>query len=502
MDLQSTYNNVYSPEIIYENYIEDKLEHNLVIPDYFCAAQKIVHCEANAIVMNKNITDDKVILEGICVWKILYVSDEDDLLHHISCEHPFTEYFSVQAGTGTLRYKVKTKNVICKLQSPQRADCKATLCIALKITDNKCKKILSSTSDDQLQLLQNTAVAFEPKADCEKEFKVVNEISFKQSEMDVYKATADLVVKECKCLDDKVILKGTCKNKIFLISNKTRHAECVETETSFNQIMEVQGIGEKCIATSFVQALECDTSISSDENDNIIVINTTGLAHMSVYCPHEFDWVSDAYHPSFDIETDSNTVQYYSQIKTSEIAARVSHQVHQNTKDLTVLYSESKGEIEKIGVQDNVMIIDGKVTVSFLYKIDDELCYNSYSIPFQTTKVMDHTFERLKCDAQLVVDNLGYIILNDMQIEVTCDCRVILTAYLLQEKDVLTDIKVCDSQHEQVLNTALVIYYGTKGETLWDIGKKYFVPINVLKNNNELSQNQLDEDKLIFISKR
>ena len=56
MDLQSTYNNVYSPEIIYENYIEDKLEHNLVIPDYFCAAQKIVHCEANAIVMNKNIT--------------------------------------------------------------------------------------------------------------------------------------------------------------------------------------------------------------------------------------------------------------------------------------------------------------------------------------------------------------------------------------------------------------------------------------------------------------
>lgn len=501
MDLQSTYNNVFSPEIIYENYIEDKLEQNLVIPDYFCAAQKIVHCEANAIVLNKNVSEDKVMLEGICVWKILYVSDEDNLLHHISCERPFTEYFTVTAGEGTLRYKVRTKNIVCKLQSPQRAECKATLCIALKISENKSKKILASTGDEQLQLLQTTAVAYEPKAECEKEFKIVGEISLKQQEADVYKATSHLMIRECRCVDDKVILKGICKNNIILISKKDRAAECVENETSFNQVIEMQGIDEKCFASTCLEVLECDTAISAETDQNVVIISTSVLAHISAYYPHEFDWISDAYHPAFDLMCKKETIQYYSQIKTAEIATRISQQIHQKTKDMVVLYTESRGEIEKISVQDNVMIIDGKVMVSFVYKIDDEICHNTYSMPFQTTKVLDDKFERLKCEAELVVDNLNYIILNDTQIEVTCDCRVLMTAYMLQEENVMVEIDLDEETHEQVLSTPLVIYYGVKGEKLWDIGKKYYVPIEVLKKNNELTNDVLDKDTLIFVSK-
>ena len=72
---------------------------------------------------------------------------------------------------------------------------------------------------------------------------------------------------------------------------------------------------------------------------------------------------------------------------------------------------------------------------------------------------------------------------------------------MLREAKALSDMSMTERRHDQILKTPLVLYYGTKGEQLWDIGKKYFVPISVLQENNELTEQILPEDTLLFISK-
>ena len=56
MELKLNFDEVFYPQTIYENYIEDKLEGDLILPDYLSSAQKIIHCEANPVVLNKSIT--------------------------------------------------------------------------------------------------------------------------------------------------------------------------------------------------------------------------------------------------------------------------------------------------------------------------------------------------------------------------------------------------------------------------------------------------------------
>jgi hypothetical protein len=155
--------NLSAPKLMYENYIEDKLEQDLIIPDYYCSARKIVCCEAQTKVTNKGFSDNKVFLEGMCVWNIMYLSEEDGALHHIRCEKPFAEYFNVSCSQGNIRYKIKTKNVSCKLQSSQRGECKAILCIALKVSDNVNCKLLNGKTEQDIQLYKNKFSVYEPQ---------------------------------------------------------------------------------------------------------------------------------------------------------------------------------------------------------------------------------------------------------------------------------------------------------------------------------------------------
>ncbi len=502
MDLQTTYKNISLPKILYENYIEDKLEQDLIIPDYHCSAQKIVHCEASAVILNKSIADDKVILEGVCSWKILYLSEEDSALHHITCERGFTEIFSAPAVSGSIRYKIKTKNVLCKLQSASRADCKATLCVAVKIEGEEAQKILAGSSSEDVQLKEVKSRHFELGAHCEKEFRVTGELPLKhRHEYDVYKTISQVLLRECKCYDGKAILKGTCKNTVILLAKDNCDAESAEIETNFTQIIESDEICEGWQPCVHCMVSEADAVFSGDDEENLLVVSNSIVADVSAYAPRDISIFTDAYHLENELQCQHEEIEFYRDIQNVEVLTHISQKAHLNTKDISVLYFESHGDIEKIDVQDSVMVIDGKLMVDCAYSVNDGVFYNTFSFPFQTTRQLEGSFERLKCEAEVSVNNFGFIILSDTEMEISCDCRISMTVYTLDLYEGIVDLQLSDKKNGKMLQTPLVLYYGSKGEKLWEICKKYSVPINAIKENNDLQEELLSEDRLIFIAK-
>lgn len=501
METKTTYADIALPEIFYENYIEDKLEYDLVIPDYYPSAQKIISCQANTVVLNKGFSDDKIMLDGVCVWKILYLSEEDDALHHITCERPFTEYFTTSEIGGNIRYKIKTKNSVCKLISSQRAQCKATLCIALKVVGSKQKRILVGAEDEEIQLFEESNQAYESVGEYEKEFKVISEMEMnKNNDFEIYKVSSDVILREVRCIDGRVVIKGICKNKMVLLAKNKCDADTLESETAFTQTIDVENVDERCQACAYCRVQEAEaTSVQSDEGN--LLINSTVWVQISVYSPRRLQLCVDAYHPLYELQTQKETVDFYREIHTGEMMTHLSQRVHLNTRDMSMLFAESEGDIENIAAHDNTMVVDGKVTVTCIYNNSGEVGLSSFTLPFQATRSIDGNFDRLKCDASLVIENFNFIILGDNEMEISCDCRIPLTAYTVHCCEALTEITSGSEKKDGMMTVPLVIYYGTKGERLWDIGKKYSVPMHVLMDNNELNEKVLDEDKLIFISR-
>ena len=502
MEMQLKFTEVFAPKTLYENYIEDKLEHDFVIPDYLSSAQKIIQCEAKTVILDKNIHEDKIILEGLCIWKILYVSEEDQMLHSISCEKNFSEHFSVDMS-GTLRFKVKTKNVLCKLQSSQRATCKATICIAVQINENENHSVLSDVSNESVQLRKNCVSVLSPIAEREFEFKSTGEIVLKhRREMQVHDANAEVIIKETRCLDRKIMIKGVCKNRVILISKEDCFAECLETETVFNQVFDVDGMTESSVAAVSIEAGECDTTINEEDGQRLLLVNTTCLAQISAFQTQAINFATDCYHTEKEVVSEKIGVPYYSKIVCNDLAVKCSRNIPMNAAGIDIFYNESQGEVEKISAQDDLLIIEGKVNVTFLYLLNREIVRSTYSLPFQATRRIDGTFARMKCDAQIVVEELGYLILSDTEIEINCECKIFLNAYLIDECNGIGQLSLSDQPVEKMMKTPLVLYYADAGEELWEIGKKYRVSMQTLLKSNQLQCEKLEKPSLIFISKR
>ena len=71
---------------------------------------------------------------------------------------------------------------------------------------------------------------------------------------------------------------------------------------------------------------------------------------------------------------------------------------------------------------------------------------------------------------------------------------------MAEEKEVITSLSETEAEGETD-DSHLVLYYARKGERLWDIAKKYrTLPETILSANN-LSENVLEEEKMLFITR-
>ena len=73
--------------------------------------------------------------------------------------------------------------------------------------------------------------------------------------------------------------------------------------------------------------------------------------------------------------------------------------------------------------------------------------------------------------------------------------------FAVQKSNLITDIKVEDLDLNKLSELpGMVIYIVGQGDTLWDIGKRYYVPIAQLKEVNELTSEEVNAgDKILVV---
>ena len=69
-------------------------------------------------------------------------------------------------------------------------------------------------------------------------------------------------------------------------------------------------------------------------------------------------------------------------------------------------------------------------------------------------------------------------------------------------QNLVTDIKVEDLDLNKLSELpGMVIYIASPGDTLWDIGKRYYVPVSQLKEVNELPTEEINAGDRILVVK-
>ena len=155
MDCNITKNNIYSCKTVYENFSEEKVDLDIVIPDYCAAAVRILKCEVQPVINSKTIDGDRLMLEGVCTVNVIYVDEQTGAVRSIIESTTFsqTQQLKEQLSAYRIKIRLRTSNVSCRLQNSRRISVKAVIGIAAKVMGNAETPIIESIDDCDIETL-------------------------------------------------------------------------------------------------------------------------------------------------------------------------------------------------------------------------------------------------------------------------------------------------------------------------------------------------------------
>ena len=150
--------------------------------------------------------------------------------------------------------------------------------------------------------------------------------------------------------------------------------------------------------------------------------------------------------------------------------------------------------ITEKSVEENKIMVGGYIRVNVIYKTNDESKYLdkvSGDIPFNISIDASGVNERMKALVKAAMENLD-VSIEANTIAVRCTLVTIAKVLYEVEKNFVNDIVVGDGE-EVKKKSSITIYVVGKGDTLWELAKRYKTTMDDIIKLNELE----DPDSLV-----
>ncbi len=155
-------------------------------------------------------------------------------------------------------------------------------------------------------------------------------------------------------------------------------------------------------------------------------------------------------------------------------------------------------------VEDEKVKVEGEIKVSVLYKTDEEeakVCMCHGEIPFTATMDIKGIEKDMKTITRIELESLDASIeANTIAIKATISACV--KVFNKVKKEWIVDI-IEGNEEKKEKDCSVKIYVVNKGDTLWELAKKFNTTIDELVNINEMdSTDSLSVGKKIIIPGR
>ena len=116
-------------------------------------------------------------------------------------------------------------------------------------------------------------------------------------------------------------------------------------------------------------------------------------------------------------------------------------------------------------------------------------------------KELSYVCDNMRCEARAAAIGNSFTMLSDDKIEIKTEIDFNIIVYARLRIGTVDSIEVDEQQPIDTKKMSpVVLYYADKGERVWDIARKYFTSAQIIKRNNDIDCDVLDENKMLLIS--
>ena len=510
MEYQLENENCFVCEKVFEGSSEQAVDLDFSLPDYCPDIERILKCRICPSVMSKNISGDRLDVDGVAVIRLYYLDSKKQAVR--LCEHtsPFSCSFNVKSPAQDLTavVRVKTEYLNCRALTPRRLDIHGAFSVCVSVYAKSQQDYSTSINASDIQQKKHSELISCLSGIGQQQFSISEVLDIGKGKglpESILRSEFAIDIESTKALSDKIMLKGEAILHLLYVTDiETGSQDTMSFNIPYTQVIDVQGISDTSQNQIKLEVMNYDVSLKSeyDESSTLVTLDAKICATVFAYNEKNIDVIDDAYSTEYELELTEKNCRFSHIVPLSESNFSIKQEVKTGDNGITKIIDIWCDSINSICTNDgNSLCAKGKINCCILALDKD-------SIPFYAERPLEFVFTpdipqntgEISADTDILCKSLNFRITGDNTVELKADLKA---SSILSESRVNRCIigASADEGKKRVKdkNAALTLYYADEGETLWNIAEAYCTSVEAIQLENELTDDIIQAHSMILI---
>ena len=493
------------------------LEDDKNVPDTKPDIDKLILENGNVQIEEVKISGERITIRGRLRFKVLYLSENGELgLNVLESDIPFDEqmHMSGLSEGESVTMTAIMEDLTVGIINSRKISVQSVITFQANVEEIYDEETAVGLRDDkEVECKKKQLELAEIVIQKKDIFRIREELEIPSNLPNIEQLLWDSVqlgAVEFKALDEKVSVQGEF-HAFFLYEGEEekQSVKWYETTIPFSGVIDCQGCEETMIPviTYELSHREIEVKPDFDREERAIGIDLAIDLNIRIYEEKQIEMLSDVYGVSRKISACTRAGQYKNLLTKCNGKCKLSERIKVGNADAKILelcHCESNVLVDSMSVIENGIQITGNIEIQCLITTDSENhMFSSVkgAIPFQCTLDVYGIKEEDVYYVNTVLEQLTANIVDGRELEVKAILGMSAVVFNNLTENVITQIEEEKLDLDTLQNMpGIIAYVAKEGESLWQIGKTYYVPVKQIKEMNGITKDELRAgDKLLIV---
>lgn len=494
------------------------LEDDKNISDRNPDASDILMEKARVVIEDVRPGKDSLSMKGRLLYEVLYAAeDENGRLYRVQGEIPWEEKVRAENmdNIDTPQIQANIEDLRSSLINSRKMNIRALVNFCITTREIRDEEILLDLMEQEnIEMRKEPYTQSVIAVDRKDVFRVKEDLELPSSLPAVGEVLwkyVDLSKWEIRPLEDSIGIQGELR--LFLLyesSGERPEIKSYEATIPFSGNVECPG-SNSCMVADITPTINFENiSVKQDYDgeDRVVEVEMVLDIPIQMYERKEVEQITDIYGTALEVTAEYGEGKgkiihdkYQGRVKVSETIKLPASR----GKILQIGYVSTNAFIEDSKFENETLNIEGILGVTVIYMTDHEnKKYETVKkdIPFQYQMNIPGLSSKSKWKIVPLVEQSSGVILDENHIEV----KNVLNLEIMVEEEwdrmYITNIRMNPFSEEIMNHTpGIVVYIPEKRENIWNIGKRYCVSQESIKELNQLTTDEIEKGQKLLLVK-
>lgn len=514
MKIENIKNKIKIDQLVGRERIESLVEGEITLPDHKPKIDKLISLDGEVEITNQLLKEDTLIVTGVVKFRTLYTTeeDEDQNIHALQSKTDFREEIILESSYDARAVvQAEIEHIEYTKLTDKKVGVKTVIDIQAKLQKEGTIEIIKDIEGGESIQTHKKSIKYNELVASNKTKNLVKD-TFEIAEgrgdvLDILRIDADTKVSESRVVDGKVIVAGSVNCFIMYYSDdEDQTLSYISESIPFTHFVELSGAQKDMDYNLDIKVTDVNYDVRGDINGNLRIIDleTSVTIDAKVFAQSQQEIVIDAYSTERIFQVKSEDIKLSQTLAKHSLEEKLNGTIKVSGGEITKLCSvKSRPIMTDLRTLEEKVIVEGVVDLDIVYIGENQSLQISKSeIPFKLNVELEDSKDiDIDIEVQNIIENISYEKLNDSEIEVSIDLISNITVNAIKNIKMVVEA----TQKEEFINknnrSSITIYLVQKGDTVWDIAKRYSTTVEDIKVTNDIEEDNLKVGDKIIIEK-